>query len=345
MKKINKNVTVADNNFSLLRLLAALFVLISHSFGILGKGLQQPGLWYNGKSVILSDVGLYIFFTISGFLVTQSLFDSDSLKHYLWKRLLRIMPALIVANLFCILLGGFITNLQLHNYLLNKETWMYFLKNTTLVVNQFYLPGVFSHLKDRTINASIWTIFIEVECYLVLLLGAYQIVTRKWLYLACFVLFQALRVYMTVINHIQIKHLDLPADFTFGTYFYLGSLMYRFKDDIRFKWFYANILLAIALATVYTFLEAITLSVFFAYCFIIIGTSKSVIHLKGCDLSYGIYLYAFPLQQLVVLCLGYSINVWLHIAISTLLASILALLSWTFIEKPFLRKKNTFNFG
>jgi peptidoglycan/LPS O-acetylase OafA/YrhL len=98
--------------------------------------------------------------------------------------------------------------------------------------------------------------------------------------------------------------------------------------------------MAVALATVYTIVESITLAIFFAYCFIIIGTSKRIINLKGYDLSYGIYLYAFPIQQLVLSYFGYSINVWLHIIISTAIAAMLALLSWTFVEKPFLGKKN-----
>ncbi len=335
-----KNNLHDKNNFDLLRLLAAIFVLISHSFAVLQIPLKQPALWYNGKNIIFSGLGLYIFFTISGYLVTQSLFNSNSLTHYLWKRMVRVMPALLVANLLCILIGAFITNLTLHNYLFNIQTWLFFIKNSTLVINQFYLPGVFSNLKDATVNASLWTILIEVECYLVLLLGAYEVVSRKWLYLSCFLLFEGLRLYMTVFNHFHIKGLDLYGDFTFGTYFFLGSLFYRFKDDIRFKWFYANILMAVALATVYTFLESITISIFFAYCFIIVGTSKAVVHFKGYDLSYGIYLYAFPMQQLVVFYFGYTMNVWLHIAISVVLASLLAFLSWTFVEKPWLRKKD-----
>lgn len=340
MQKYNTNKTVVNNNFGLLRLLAAYFVLISHSFAVLQKPLEQPALWYNGKNIIFSGVGLDIFFTISGFLVTQSLFNSDSLKHYLWKRFLRIFPALVVANLVCIIIGCFITSLSLNDYLFNKATWAYLFKNSTLVINQFYLPGVFSNLKNNTVNASLWTILIEVECYVVLCLGAWYIVPRKWLYLSCFVLFEALRVYLTVVNNYHLRGLDLYGMFTFGTYFYLGSLLYVFKDDIRFKWFYANILMAIALITVYTFLESITISIFFAYCFIIIGISKAVVNLKGYDFSYGVYLYAFPVQQLVVSYLGYSVNVWLHITISATIATLLAFLSWTFVEKPFLKKKS-----
>jgi peptidoglycan/LPS O-acetylase OafA/YrhL len=331
-----------ENNFGLLKLLAAYFVMISHSFTVLQIERDQPALWYNVKNIIFSGVGLSIFFTISGFLVTQSLFASDSLKHYLWKRMLRIFPALIMANLVCIAGGCFITSLSLKDYLFTKETWTYLIKNSTLVTNQFYLPGVFGNLKDKTVNASLWTILIAVEFYVVLCLGAYFIVIKRWLYLCCFFLFEAVRIYMTVLNDMHVPGLDLHAIFNFGTYFYLGSLFYVFEDNVRFKWFYANILMAIALATVYTFLEAITLSIFFAYCFIIIGTSKAVVNLKGYDLSYGIYLYTFPIQQLIVQAFGYSINPWILVVVSAVAATITGFLSWTFIEKPLLKKKNLY---
>ena len=172
--------------------------------------------------------------------------------------------------------------------------------------------------------------------------SATHIVTRKWLFLSCFILFEAVRIYTTVIYDIRIKGVDLYPDFTFGTYFYLGALMYRFKDDIPLRWFYANILLAIAFVTVNTIVEQVTLSIFFAYTILTIATSKAVIHLKGYDFSYGLYLYAFPVQQLVVWYFGYSINPWLHITLSTVIAFVPAFLSWTLVEKPFLRKKNVF---
>ncbi|MGI8638189.1 MAG: acyltransferase family protein [Segetibacter sp.] len=335
-----KGSNLNGNNFTLLRLLAAYFVLISNSFVVLQKPLEQPALWYNDKSINFGGVGYDIFFSISGFLVTQSLFNSNSLKHYFWKRILRTVPALAVANLVCIIFGCFITTLSLKEYITNTSTWTFILKNTTLLKNQFYLPGVFESLKDPTVNASLGSILIGVGCCLTLFFAAYFIVIRKWLYLACFVLFEAMRVYFTIFNNYHLESLNLHDIFAFGTYFYLGSLLYVFKDILPFKWFYANILMAIALATAYTFLESITISIFFAYCFIIIGTSKELIDLKGENFSFGVYLYSFPIQQVTVFYFGYSINLWLHLIISSVLATLLAFLSWNFVEKPLLTQKD-----
>ncbi len=329
----------SSNNFTLLRLVAAFFVLFSHSYGLLGKGLQQPGPWYHNKHLIASDIGLAIFFTISGFLVTQSLFNSNSLKHYAIKRVLRIFPALMVVNLFCIVLGLFVTTFSVHDYLLNPQTWQYFFKNTTLAINQYTLPGVFTDLRDNSVNASLWTIWIEVECYLLLLVTALTIVVRKWLFVTCFVLFEMARVYMVVLNHIEVRFINVNAVFTWGTFFYLGALYYRFKDDVPLKWFYANVLMAVALVTVFTPVSEVTEAIFFAYCILIIGTRRAVINLRGYDVSYGFYLYAFPIQQLLLHYLGYQTPVWLHIGLATLITLIPAFLSWQFIEKRFLRLK------
>ncbi len=329
-----------DNNFTLLRLIAAEFVLVSHSYDILEKGLQQPGFFYNNTHLILSDFGLYIFFTISGYLVTQSLLDSNSLKHYLWKRFLRIIPALFTAICLCIVIGAFLTVLPIYDYLGNTATWNYLLKNITLVVTQYNLPGVFNSLHNSSVNTSIWTILVEVKFYIALMLIANHIVVRKWLYLSMFILFEGLRIFMHV-NNLHLSYIDADIYFTYGTYFFLGSLFYCFKDNIPYKWFYANILMAVALSTVYTPFEPVTLSLFLAYCIIIIGTSKAVINFRGYDVSYGFYLYAFPIQQLLLLHFGYSVNIYFHILLSTVFSLLAGFLSFKFVEQPFLRKKNS----
>jgi peptidoglycan/LPS O-acetylase OafA/YrhL len=250
------------------------------------------------------------------------------------------VPALVVVNVVCIIMGVFVTSLPVSDYLSNHKTWIYFIRNSTLVKNQFTLPGVFTSLKDDSVNASIWTILIEVKFYVLLFIGAYTVLTRKWLFLALFILFQALRIYISVFDRIAVTGFDVDIYFTYGTYFYLGSLYYCFKEDIPLKWFYANIIMAIALITVFTFLQPITESLFFAYCILIIGNSKAVINLRGYDISYGLYLYAFPVQQLVLLSFGYAINPWSHIVISTAIALVPAFLSWLFVERPMLKIKN-----
>jgi peptidoglycan/LPS O-acetylase OafA/YrhL len=322
--------------------LGAFFVLISHSFGILNKGLQQPGIWIAGNFIIPSEVGLYIFFTISGYLVTQSLEQSKTYLHYLWKRFLRIVPALVVVNIACILIGSLVGVLSFKEYFSNKETWTYLLRNCTLVVNQFTLPGVFTTLDDRSVNASLWTILIEVKFYLLLMVaGASNMLQRKWLPAILFVLFQIVRLSL---SHYQVtlKGFEPTAYFNFGTYFYLGTLLYCFRKEIPLKWYVSLLLLLLAFFTRNTALHPLSMALFLAYFILFIGKSKSIISLKGRDFSYGLYLYAFPVQQVVLLYAGYDIPVWLHVFLSTLIALLFGIASWFIIEKPALKRKAIF---
>lgn len=330
------------NNFDLLRLIAAFFVLVSHSFGILNKGLEQPGVWINGVFIIPSDIGLFIFFTISGYLVTQSFFNSSSWAHYLWKRFLRIVPALVVVNIACIVMGGFMSSSPVKEYYSDKSVWTYLFTNSTLVANQYSLPGVFTMLQNKSINSSLWTILVEVRFYIVLMIaGVLSILSRKWLVLACFIFFEALRVYINI-NNIEIKGIYTDVYFTYGTYFFLGSVFYCFKDAFSFKWFYAIILLVIALFTTNTSIQSITQACFLSYTILITGKSKAIINIKGYDFSYGLYLYAFPVQQVLLLYFGTSINPWLHVLLSTFMSLVFAALSWFFIERPALNQKDVF---
>lgn len=321
-----------------MRLVAAFCVVVSHSFGILDKGMQQPHLVIKGMLITPSDLGLYTFFTISGYLVTQSIFTSYSYSHYLWKRCIRIIPALFVANLFCLVTGAFIGSLPANQYFTNHLTWTYLFKNTTLIQNQFLLPGAFTSLHDKSVNASIWTIVLEVRFYIALMLACIlSLLKNKFLFIF-FIVFQVAAIAFDV-KKPQIPFLDLNVYFTFGTYFFLGVLYKCYEDFVPFsKWFILPLLI-VALLTSGTLFQKLTFAVFFSYTILFIGNSRAVIQIKGWDISYGFYLYAFPIQQLLLLAFGYSINVWLHIVLSVILASAMGILSWIYIEKPALSTK------
>lgn len=337
--KSPKQTAGRDNNFDLLRLIGAILVLVSHSFGILNKGLQQPGIWVKGNFIIPSEIGLCIFFTISGYLVTQSMVQSKTWLHYLWKRFLRIVPALVVVNFACIIMGGIIGELPLREYLRMDETWGYLLKNSSLIVNQFSLPGVFKTLDDQSVNASLWTILVEVKFYLLLMLaGITGLLNRKWLLLCLFLLFQGLRIFLTY-HKVSVEGISLQAYFNFGTYFSLGTLAFCFRQQVSFHWLIAIGLLILAILSQNTLIQPITLSMFFAYLVLLTGSGSKLISLKGHDFSYGLYLYAFPVQQVVLLFAGYGIPVWLHIFLSTIIAVLFGMASWFAIEKPALKKK------
>ena len=121
--------TGRDNNFNLIRFLAAFLVLFSHSFPLVGVGGKEP--LYETVGMTWGEVAVDIFFITSGFLITGSYFSRGSLQAFVRARLLRIYPALVVAVIFYVfVIGMHFTTLSAYEYLLNHQTQKYFIKNT-----------------------------------------------------------------------------------------------------------------------------------------------------------------------------------------------------------------------
>src|SRR5262245_34500909 len=173
-----------NNNFDALRLFAAVSVIFSHSF-LIAEGTQnnEPLIVLTGNQAILGLAGVFVFFAISGFLVTQSFEQSPRPLSFLAKRALRIFPGLFVATLFsALLLGPLITDLPLTAYLARPEPYLYVLGNTLLDQTIGKLPGV--QFADNQvgfeINGSLWTLRSEFVMYLmVLVLGVLRLLTLK----------------------------------------------------------------------------------------------------------------------------------------------------------------------
>ncbi len=144
------------NNFDLLRLIAASFVFIAHAYAIRGASDQELLVRISSGRYSLSGIGLTIFFTISGFLVSKSLDQTISVKSFLFKRLLRVWPGLTVNILLTIMVTGlFFTSLRFSTFLMDPQTIKFLLINISLVKAVLWLPGAFG---GRPVNISLWTI-------------------------------------------------------------------------------------------------------------------------------------------------------------------------------------------
>lgn len=164
-----------SNNFDALRLLAALLVIWSHQFAVMG--LPVPQLLHNEPGAL----GVVIFFAISGYLVTLSWLADPHLGRFAARRALRIWPGLIAAVLLCaFVLGPLVTTLPLKAYLAHPLTWDY-LRNLWLDT-QFALPGVFDgNVLASSVNGPLWTIPLEVGCYAFLAAaGALGVMRWPW---------------------------------------------------------------------------------------------------------------------------------------------------------------------
>ncbi len=156
-----------DNNFNLIRALAATAVLVSHAWPISqGAGTQEP-LWaWTGAT--LGTMAVYVFFAISGFLIATSFDRTQSARAFLVARGLRLFPGLFVSVLLvAFVMGPLVTTLAATDYLTHPETLAFIPRNLTLISPAYTLPGVFEANPYPTVEGSIWTLVHEVACYLV----------------------------------------------------------------------------------------------------------------------------------------------------------------------------------
>lgn len=332
-----------QNNFNILRLVAALSVVFSHTFTFYNNAAEP---FYLLTGVYASMVGLVVFFTISGFLITKSLLTSTSLLQYCIKRLLRILPALYISTFITMLIiAPLLTPFDLKTYFTDPLFWKYL--QVLLAFKPIQpLPGV------GVLNGSLWSIALEVKLYIALVF-LYFITQKlpkikiKYLILWCFSGLFILKIGISTLNIYTLTN-NYTSTLTFTTLFLLGSTISVFPTVLDFHKKYLPLFafLICVLSCFFKDLAIPTLMLALPYLVLHIGLKHSKIGdfvtEKG-DFSYGIYVYALPLQHL----LAHFINLE-NTSPITFFALILVFLlpiaafSWHFIEKPALALKNRF---
>ena len=329
-----------NNNFDFLRFSAALIVLIGHCINLLGK---KNFSWF------VSISGVYIFFIISGFLVTKSWCDNPNIFLFLKKRILRIFPALIAVVLFtALILGPIVTTLPLKEYFTNSMFFDYF-KNIFLYEIYHLLPGVFENNPlNESVNASLWTLPLEFFMYcLIALFGITKILNKKNFHFI-FIVFSTLLLYILthffIVKNTYTKSVDLLTLFFISSYFYV----YREKIVLSFKLFsicliifIIGIVVSYRIAYVIEYFRLISLPyiiIYIAYC--------KLPHInnfgKYGDFSYGIYIWAYPVSQTLIYFWLDKFNIFTYIVSVVLVTLFIAVLSFKFIERPALKLKNKY---
>ena len=223
------------NNFDFLRLSAAMMVLYSHQFALLGHAQPTALL-----GISFGELGVCIFFSISGYLVTQSWTRDPNVIRFAAKRVLRIWPGLFIATCFGALVIGLIaTDLPWLAYLLSPEMHGYF---TSLRMKmQFSLPGVFLGIPfPHAVNGSLWTIPLEVSCYIALLIaGIIRVTSFRWITLLGVV---RLALYFFGTDR---SGIDVIANYRlqYGLFFGAGACMWLFRECWATRRFVGTLLL------------------------------------------------------------------------------------------------------
>jgi len=341
------------NSFDFLRLVFAVMVIITHSLVLSGAGEGDFLFRFTGGQIDCSYLGVRGFFLISGFLIFKSLQRSTGVLDYLTKRALRIFPALIVMLLLVTLVAGpLLSSFPVGAYFRNGETWNYL--GSSLRIPGFQksisLPGVFSHNPGtNAVNGSLWTVWFELLFYVGLLAAFFpfrnKISFLKW---ALPISWALLYIFFVAGHHFLDAHIfpftgmsaEIAVDL--GLFFLAGSALTLVpwqRASLRRMLLIAGLLIVIIGLSfhVFYYLRYLGLPVLIMAAGHYYIPVFSQIRRLG-EPSYGIYIYAFPLQQAIIQVLSPSPMVVTLLAIP--LSMLLGYASWHLVESPFLGLKN-----
>ncbi len=320
------------NNFDALRLVAAVAVVVGHSYVLTGR----PGELWGVAGIHPHYLGVAVFFAISGWLITGSWERSRSVPQFVWSRALRILPLLWVVVLVSVLvLGPVVTVLRLEDYAASGQTWRYLVNLVMLPADG--LPGVFETVPyPGVVNGSLWTLRAEVICYAAVL--ALGLLARRWQTVGL-VVFTAGGLVLAVAGDVQIAGSSLSAAGEVWVYFGVAALARLYLPWRALDWRAAVVVAAVcaAVAPVLGPQGALWLS-WLAVPYVVLsvglaswpGVRRAA---RFGDLSYGMYLWAFPVQQLLVLTAG-VLPVAVDVLLVVLVSACLAFGSWHLVERP-----------
>ena len=335
------------NNFNFIRFALAVMVIFGHSYSMIQKTSDNEPLTRLTRGQMFSgELAVDCFFIISGFLILQSWLYSRSAGDYLRKRALRIYPGYIVCALLCIFVVGPIGMGSASAYF-HTMPWKHNL-HALVFLNQLEIHP-FIHLPIEIVNGSLWTISEEFVCYLALAaLGLLGILRKRRLVLGLFAaslagyLFQLARGW----NKPFALPLHLGGDITawprLFTYFLAGMCYYLFRDKIRYTRAYlwlAGLALTVSCVTNSLALTLPICGTYLLFYFVFHPTLHAYEFGRKCDLSYGIYLYGWPAQQLILNYFLRDLNPVTLALCAIPVTCGAAYLSWILIEKPFLKLK------
>lgn len=330
------------NNINLIRFVSAAMVIYGHMAHLIGAPV--PNLF--GEEV--STIAVKVFFVLSGYLITQSFMRDDNFFRYMVRRVFRIFPGLIfVCFMLAFVIGPFLSTLSAGEYFSHAQTYKYFLHNS-LLYPDYFLPGVFTaNPYPDAVNGSLWTLPVEFTMYL--LLPLIVVVFRKLKLLrtglaGAAIVFACLDVcYVTFFSDavFVVWGSNVYQGLVLAPYFFAGSL-FTFPEvkerlNIQVAFVFAFMLGIVVFAGGYWKYEVLVL---LTLPYITLSCSFATPALFGRvfavnDYSYGLYVWGFPVQQMLVSYFGADgFQLLPYTIISFLVATVCAMISWYVVEKP-----------
>jgi peptidoglycan/LPS O-acetylase OafA/YrhL len=327
--------TGRENSITFLRLIAALAVIYGHAYAIVPAGGHDWVTKITGYAHA-GGVAVDFFFLLSGFLVTASVIKRGVFS-YLTSRALRLFPALWAYVVIMTLIAGpLLTTLPLGEYLQHPQTWNYLVHLGAGWTTEWFLPGVFESNRSHGVNGSIWSVIVEIRMYLYLalfyVLGGFKSRLR-------FNILVGVLVTLVWSDVIAIPGIVGSTDKHVALFFVIGCFLHVNRDLIAIS--PMTILGAFALAAITHGTDKFQ----YAYTFLLTALFCVTAFLKEGhwvdrygDYSYGVYLWGWPVQQVVTL-VAPDASAIANALVSMVLSLLLAIASWHLVEQRVLDLK------
>ena len=328
------------NNFDVLRFGLATAVIWSHCYALAGRSMDP--VFAFTRQIDAGSLSVDCFFVLSGFLITQSWVSDPNLRDYTIKRALRLVPALIAALIFgTLIVGPMVTTVPLATYFGSWSTWAHF--GGVVLHRHLGSPLLFpDNPLPNWLNSSLWSLRYEIFCY-GLVAGLGMVRGMRWLVASPLVLGTALggQMLLAAGGHaggIPETTLRLVACF------FAGSSLYVARDRVPFSPALGAaaglLLLAGAWFGAFRFLFPLAGSYLLLFLAFWPALPLQRFGRYG-DFSYGLYVFAYPIQQAIVQVAGPGVPIPLFFILAFVPTVLLAALSWHFIEAPALAHKPT----
>lgn len=326
------------NNFQALRWIAASLVIVAHAHGL--RGLQDEYARLTGLELGWSAV--VMFFTISGYLISASVQRHPAGEF--WKaRFLRIFPGLIVCTAITGILVSAFSTLSFADYFTNHQTLRYIFGTGTLLSTEYSLPGAFQNNVLKFANGSLWTLRYEIAAYFILFM-LFIISNRAGLKFAYVIMACGVACAIGFLVPAALgRSIPVQASNVFSLFipFSIGAWFQATKRRTP------NVVLILVVLSIAAVLAGTPQGVIFATAsvavltlWIAFGAKRMFAGLNAFpDYSYGIYIYAYPIQQMTSVLLP-TWSPLAQVLVSFGVTIVPASLSWHFIEKPALALKS-----
>jgi len=332
-----------DNNFNLVRFVAATSVILFHSYALTGNHKDEPLYRLTGGAADSGYVAVMLFFVVSGFLVAKSFVRQPSVPAFVAARVLRIYPGLALAAVVTVIIAGACSTVPWRSFLKDPQTWEYLAVTVSGWDVRDRLPGAFaSNPFPNVVNGSLWTLPIELKLYAgCLLAGVCTLLRRPALYNLAFL--AGIGLFAWHPDWFPIRP-EIGVVREFGLAFALGAFAWVNRDRLVLSpW------LALAAATLIVFNPwgmgrrpfFVPLVAYLAMTFALHPRFRIAAFNRVGDYSYGLYVYAFPIQQMLVQARPGADPFALFI-VAFAATAILAVLSWHLVERPMLDLKSRF---